>query len=170
MKLVTFAPLLSILVAATTPATFADAQGDLKTAYAGQCDSIVHGDWDAFKNSLSADYVGVNLSGPNDDRTSETTQLQQMKATFGITNCTVDIRSVKPGDNGATVVDLMFSMHGVAPNDLGQHVKKGDQLDFRFHSIDTWMSGTGGMIQSRAETQGVVILINGAVASSKGTV
>lgn len=140
---------------------------DIAGVYAAQCDAIHRGDWAAFTNSLAPDYVGTNLNGPPDTRASEATDIRQMMDQLGLTRCDVKINSVNPGESGKQIVDVDFSFYGIAPKDLGKHVKQGDRIELRFHSIDTWEAGNP-LLQAKAETKGVQTLINGVVIVSSG--
>jgi hypothetical protein len=161
--------ILTVLLATTAGVTSANMDESVHAAYASQCRAIEDGSWKDFEQSLSPSYVGRNLDGPNDSQSSEAKSLRQMKQTFGISRCEVDIRSYESQDAIGSVVDVTFTLQGVAPSEIGTHIKKGDSIEFRFHSIDTWVRDGGRLLQSRAETKGVHVLVNGAVLSSRGT-
>jgi len=152
------------LAAAPAAADNAQITASLQQAYTGQCDNLVRGDLDAYRNVLSPAYVSQSATGTKLTRDQVIANIKALMAQgLALARCTATIDTLtQSADTVTATVEQAF---------YGTIGKSKSPFEIAGSSVDTWTGADAGtLIETSSVSIWTTLSINGQIVQRTGQV
>lgn len=152
------------LAAAPAVADNAQLTASLQQAYTGQCDDLVRGDLDAYRNVLSPAYVSQSATGTKLTRDQVMANIKSLMAQgLTLARCTTTIDTLAQSTDTLTAtVEQAF---------YGTISKSKAPFEIAGSSVDTWTGAdAGALVETSSVSIWTTLSINGQIVQRTGQV
>ncbi len=160
LPLAAVAILVPLLMPSPAAADTAALQAALRAAYLNQCALVMAGNYPAFANTMTPDYLNVDPNGKTQDRDQAVADAKQGQQMAKVMSCDVHFTSTTQNADGSVVAAVTATQNNLVGGAAPAMIIVTEN--------DTWVRQNGSWLMKSSKESEVTLKVNGNVVEHLG--